>query len=107
MIDKYSKNDYNFKTPQKEAKITQLRFTKTFRKDYRKLTPADQSRVEEVIERLLQREQIGGTREIVRVKGKSYSCWNYHIRGDLVLLYVVEPEGVALLRVGPHSNLFR
>ena len=41
------------------------------------------------------------------LKGEYKDCREFHISGDLLIIYFVEEETLNLIRIGSHSQLFK
>ena len=82
--------------------------TKTFLKEYRKIKFTDKLYLKYVvyITTLLKEESMPQEVKDHPLKGNYSDYREFHISGDLLLIYRVEDEILKLIRVGSHSELF-
>lgn len=84
-------------------------WTKQFQKDYRDAVgkdPRKENDFKEVLYYLTHRILMPANKNDHLLKGNLKGCRDCHVRGDLVLLYCIEPDDVVkLLRIGSHSKL--
>jgi len=82
--------------------------TKTFLKEYRKIKFTDKLYLKYVvyITTLLKEESMPQEAKDHPLKGNYSDYREFHISGDLLLIYRVEDEILKLIRVGSHSELF-
>jgi len=82
--------------------------TKTFLKEYRKIKFTDKLYLKYVvyITTLLKEESLPQEAKDHPLKGNYSDYREFHISGDLLLIYRVEDEILKLVRIGSHSELF-
>lgn len=82
--------------------------TKIFLKDYKKLKISDQhyTKYVQYVSSLLKQEDLPKEALNHRLKGQYDSFSEFHISGDLLVIYIIEDEYVKLVRIGTHSQLF-
>jgi len=82
--------------------------TKTFLKEYRKIKFTDKLYLKYVvyITTLLKEETLPQEAKDHPLKGNYSDYREFHISGDLLLIYRVEDETLKLVRIGSHSELF-
>jgi len=82
--------------------------TKTFLKEYRKIKFTDKLYLKYVvyITTLLKEESLPQEAKEHPLKGNYSDYREFHISGDLLLIYRVEDETLKLVRIGSHSELF-
>jgi len=82
--------------------------TKTFLKEYRKIKFTDKLYLKYVvyITTLLKEENLPQEAKDHPLKGNYSDYREFHISGDLLLIYRVEDEVLKLVRIGTHSELF-
>ena len=82
--------------------------TKTFLKEYRKIKFTDKLYLKYVvyITTLLKEESLPKEAKDHPLKGNYSDYREFHISGDLLLIYRVEDEILKLVRIGSHSELF-
>jgi mRNA interferase YafQ len=83
--------------------------TKTFLKEYKKIKFTDKLYLKYVlyITALLKEETLPKEAKEHPLKGNYSDYREFHISGDLLLIYRVEDETLKLVRIGTHSELFR
>ena len=81
---------------------------KTFLKDYRKIKFTDKTYLKYVlfITALLKEEVLPQEAKDHSLKGSFSSYREFHVSGDLLVIYYVEDETLKLVRIGSHSELF-
>jgi mRNA interferase YafQ len=81
---------------------------KTFLKDYRKIKFTDKTYLKYVlfITNLLKEEDLPKEAFDHALKGNYREYREFHISGDLLVIYCVEAETLKLVRIGSHSELF-
>jgi mRNA interferase YafQ len=79
-----------------------------FLKEYAKIRLNDQqySRYVRYLSVLLQEEQMPSESKDHSLKGNYQDCREFHISGDILVIYRIEVDTVQLLRIGSHSELF-
>jgi len=82
--------------------------TKTFLKEYRKIKFTDKLYLKYVlyITALLKEESLPIEAKDHPLKGNYVEYREFHISGDLLLIYKLEDEVLKLVRIGSHSELF-
>jgi mRNA interferase YafQ len=82
--------------------------TKTFLKEYRKIKFSDKLYLKYVIyiTTLLKEESLPKEAKDHALKGEYSKYREFHISGDLLLIYIVENGILKLVRIGSHSELF-
>ena len=82
--------------------------TKTFLKEYRKIKFTDKLYLKYVlyITALLKEESLPIEAKDHPLKGNYAEYREFHISGDLLLIYKLEDEVLKLVRIGSHSELF-
>ena len=83
--------------------------TKSFKRDYKKLSKSDKSRLKEVIIKLSNGEKLEEKHKDHKLIGNYNDCRECHVKPDLLLVYRINDTilELALTRVGSHSELFR
>lgn len=82
--------------------------TKTFLKDYRKLNISDQhySKYIQYVSILIKKETLPEEALDHPLKGDYKNFREFHINGDLLVIYIIEENYLKLVRIGTHSQLF-
>jgi mRNA interferase YafQ len=82
--------------------------TKTFLKEYKKLSMSDQhySRYVEYVTLLLKEQTLPPESLDHNLKGEYKNFREFHISGDLLVIYAVEDGFLKLIRIGTHAQLF-
>ncbi len=82
--------------------------TKSFKKDYKKLSNDDKLQLKSVIIKLSNGEKLPESYKDHKLLGNYLNCRECHIKPDLLLIYRIDNEilELALVRVGTHSMLF-
>jgi len=85
-----------------------LKRHKQYTKEYRKLTFSDQhySRYISFLSKLLAEETLPQEAKDHQLEGDYKDCREFHISGDLLVIYRIENNVLQLLRIGTHSQLF-
>ena len=83
--------------------------TKTFLKEYRKIRLSDKLYLKYVlyITALLKEEALPPEALDHPLKGEYAHYREFHISGDLLVIYAIEKDVLQLIRIGSHSELFR
>jgi mRNA interferase YafQ len=83
--------------------------TKTFLKEYSKVKFTDKLYFKYVvyIATLLKEEKLPVEALDHSLKGKYLDYREFHISGDLLLIYKIENSLLQLIRIGTHSQLFK
>jgi len=81
---------------------------KTFLKDYRKIKFTDKTYLKYVvfITNLLKEETLPPEAKDHSLKGNFGNYREFHVSGDLLVIYYVKDETLKLVRIGSHSELF-
>ncbi len=82
--------------------------TKTFLKDYKKLNISDKhySKYIEYLSILIKGGLLPSEALEHGLKGKYKNFREFHISGDLLIIYLIEDGYLKLIRIGTHSQLF-
>ena len=82
--------------------------TKIFLKEYRKLIMSDQhyAKYLEYVTLLLKKQTLPPQALDHNLKGDYQRYREFHISGDLLVIYIVEDEYLKLIRIGTHAQLF-
>ena len=86
----------------------QLFRTKTFQKEYAKIKMSDlhYSKYLKYLAMLLQQEPLPPEAKDHPLLGDYEDFREFHIAGDLLIIYCIENEILKLTRIGTHSQLF-
>lgn len=81
---------------------------KTFLKEYRKIKFTNKLYLKYVlyVTTLLREEALPKEAKDHPLKGNYADYREFHISGDLLLIYKIEDETLKLIRIGSHSELF-
>ena len=81
---------------------------KTFLKEYRKIKFTDKTYLKYVvfITHLLKKESLPSEAKDHVLKGNFSDYREFHVSGDLLVIYYMEDETLKLVRIGSHSELF-
>lgn len=82
--------------------------TKTFLKEYKKLSMSDQhyAKYVEYVTLLLKEQKLPKEALDHTLKGEFSQYRELHISGDLLIIYLIEEGYVKLIRIGTHAQLF-
>ncbi len=82
---------------------------KTFTKDVKKakLNPTNTAKLFMYISLLLNEEELPSESRDHELTGNYKDTKEFHISGDLLVVYRIEDNTLELLRIGTHSQLFR
>ncbi|NWF67158.1 MAG: type II toxin-antitoxin system YafQ family toxin [Campylobacterales bacterium] len=82
--------------------------TKTFLKEYKKLNISDQhyAKYVEYITILLKEERLPAEALNHNLQGNYKNYSEFHISGDLLIIYLIEDGYLKLVRIGTHAQLF-
>ncbi len=82
--------------------------TKTFLKEYRKIKFTDKTYLKYIlyVTTLLKEENLPIEAKEHSLKGNYSEFREFHISGDLLLIYKIENKTLKLVRIGSHSELF-
>ena len=83
--------------------------TKSFKKDYKKLSIENKELLKKVIILLSNNESLDEKYKDHKLIGDYLGCRECHIKPDLLLVYRIKDDilELALTRVGSHSELFK
>ncbi len=86
-----------------------LQIHKTYTKELLKsnLNPTNAQKLFLYISLLLQGKDLPKEAKDHQLKGELKDCREFHISGDLLVVYIVEDGYLKLLRIGTHSQLFK
>lgn len=84
-----------------------IKATKQFKKDYKKLDNSAQKEVQEIIDKLKNNTPLPKHNKDHSLSGKLKGLRDCHVRPDLILIYSRDKKIklIKLIRVGNHSNL--
>ena len=87
----------------------QLFRTKTFKKEYAKVKITDTQYVKylKYIVTLLEENELPSESRDHSLNGEYIGFREFHIGGDLLVIYVIENDILRLTRIGTHAQLFR
>ena len=82
--------------------------TKIFLKDYKKAKLSDQhySKYIQYLSLLLKEQALPEEALDHALKGEYKNFREFHISGDMLIIYIIEDEYLKLVRIGTHSQLF-
>ncbi len=83
--------------------------TKSFKRDYKKLSKRDKETLKSVIIKLSNDEKLEEKYKDHNLIGNFNGCRECHVKPDLLLVYRIDDDilELALTRVGSHAKLFR
>ena len=81
--------------------------TKTFKKDFKKLSKSDKEKLYAVLDKLAKGLPLEEKYKDHKLIGNFLNCRECHIKPDLILIYKIEQESQILVRIGSHSELFK
>jgi len=83
--------------------------TKTFIKEYKKQKFTDKLYVKYVtfVSTLLNQNSLPTEAMNHKFKGEYEELYEFHISGDLLIIYKIQNEVLQLIRIGTHSELFK
>ena len=86
----------------------QLFRTKTFKKEYAKvkMTDTQYAKYLKYLVNILNYEDLPAESRDHSLSGKYSGFREFHIGGDLLIVYIVENDILRLTRIGSHSQLF-
>ena len=87
----------------------QLFRTKTFKKEYAKVKMSDTQYAKylKYIASILNNENLPAESRDHSLSGEYSGFREFHIGGDLLVIYVIEDDILRLTRIGSHSQLFK
>ena len=89
---------------------TELRTSKSFRKDYKKLSDAEIAQTDIIIQKLLRDEPLEARHRDHALRGNYAGYRECHVRPDLLLVYKKTDDDsiriLHLLRINSHTNIF-
>lgn len=82
--------------------------TKTFLKEYRKIKFTDKLYLKYIlfIGSLLREEPLPPEAKDHALKGNWRDCREFHVSGDLLVVYRIKEETLELVTIGSHSEIF-
>jgi len=82
--------------------------TKTFLKEYKKLSMSDQhyAKYVEYVTILLKEQTLPSQALDHNLKGEYKNYREFHVSGDLLIIYLVEEGYLKLVRIGTHAQFF-
>ena len=82
--------------------------TNQFKKDFKRYRNDEEviKRVTKVLDYLIKNEPLPLWYRKHFLSGDYIGCIDIHIKSDILLIYIENPEKVTLLRFGSHSELF-
>ncbi len=86
-----------------------LHRTRRFRKDFRREKRRDAEvagLLRNVIDLLVEGKGLPEFLKDHPLRGNWVNCRECHLRPDLLLIYRIAPDGITLVRLGSHSELF-
>ena len=86
----------------------EINYSKSFKKDFKKLSEVDRELTLEVLYKLSENENLDPKYKDHALKGKYSKYRDCHVKPDLVLIYEKREDLLILkaLRVGKHSEVF-
>jgi len=83
--------------------------TKTFLKDYKKLNISDKHYNKYIVYLGLLLNRLELPKEALNhpLKGNFIGFYEFHISGDLLIVYCIEDNFLKLIRIGTHSKIFK
>jgi len=86
-----------------------LDLTKTFRKDLEKLRFTNEHYTKYIIYlgNLLENKLLPPEARDHKLKGEWGDCREFHVSGDLLVIYRLDNDTLQLIRIGNHSELFK
>jgi len=83
--------------------------TKTFLKDYKKLNMSDKHYSKYIVFLGLLLNHLELPKEALNhsLKGDFIGFFEFHISGDLLIVYCIENGFLKLIRIGTHSQIFK
>lgn len=89
--------------------MLELSIHKIFTKDLKKaqLNPSNSKKLFSYISLLLSRKELPAEAKDHFLAGKYKDTKEFHISGDLLVIYMISNNTLKLLRIGTHSQLFR
>lgn len=89
--------------------MTALHRTKRFRKDFRREKRTDAGAADllrNVVDLLVEGKELPEFLKDHPLRGNWKNCRECHLRPDLLLIYQITDDGITLVRLGSHSELF-
>jgi len=82
---------------------------KSFIKEFKNIKLSDQyfSKYIVYISRLIEEKSLPKEALDHALKGEYNDCREFHISGDLLIIYFIKDNTVHLIRIGSHSQLFK
>jgi mRNA interferase YafQ len=81
---------------------------KSFIKDLRKITMSDKHFAKYIfyLSKLIEEQPLPSEALDHPLKGEYQDCREFHISGDLLVIYLIDNNRLNLIRIGSHSELF-
>ena len=88
--------------------MRRLRRTARFRQDDRRVRRRgkDISKLDEIVDKLLAGEPLDPERNVHRLVGNWYPCWECHIESNWLLVWEDHGDMIVLRATGTHSDIF-
>jgi len=88
--------------------MLKVRRHKQFVKDLRKSKLSDQHFSKYIIylSKIIQEEELPPEALDHSLKGDYKNCREFHISGDILIIYMIDGDILKLMRIGSHSGLF-
>ena len=82
---------------------------KLFKKDMRKVSMSDKHYAKFIlyISKVLNGEELPKEALDHSLSGEYKDCREFHISGDLLVIYLIDEQALTLIRIGSHSQLFK
>lgn len=89
--------------------MLKLKRHKSYLKDFSKVKMSEQHYVKYLLSlvSLLKEEKLTPEALDHQLQGELADCREFHISGDMILIYRIENDTLQLLRIGTHSQLFK
>jgi mRNA interferase YafQ len=89
--------------------VLKIKREKTFLKDLRKTKMTDEQYGKFIlyISKLINKEMLPKEAKDHSLTGEWKDVREFHIGGDLVVLYKIESNGIILIRIGCHAQVFK
>ncbi len=83
--------------------------TKTFKKDFKKLSKSDKEKLYIVLNKVTKGLPLEEKYKDHKLIGNFLNCRECHIKPDMILIYKIEQKSqiLSLIRIGSHSELFK
>lgn len=82
---------------------------KLFVKEFRNLKLSDQHFAKYIVylSKLIEEKPLPEEALDHALKGEYRDCREFHVSGDLLVIYLIEDDTLNLIRIGSHSQLFK